>query len=446
MKYKHISCLLLLLATLCTTSCVEEVDFGDLLGLGSSKLIVPEKVDFDGNDTEAKFSITASGDWSISGKPDWFNLSDTNGSGNAEITITTTENPSASQPRSATLTVTSGNRSSEVVVTQSAAQAKLSITIPGSESNSNQFKEIEKNGQSLSFTIETNSETAWEISIDQDGNWLNLSNNTSNTGKGPAVVSVDVAENTVEEPRTAIISVKASGLDVPPPVFEIKQTGIVRKLPNFKDSKVSVSPAKGTTEIQLVSGGDDNAVWFVSVSSNESSSDWLRICEGYDKGSYPGKSVIKVEWDETTSKEQRTATLTLSNYTETKNTCTITQAPGSEPVVSVDGVEPHKNSAEITCTVTSELTIIKYGIMYREKDSKEEGTPVQIDKKDANGQYTYSITGLKDMTTYQVKAYAVNGVGRSETYWVDFTTKGGKPEADDNNPPILQTKRRKSKK
>ena len=36
MKYKHISCLLLLLATLCTTSCVEEVDFDNLLGLSSS--------------------------------------------------------------------------------------------------------------------------------------------------------------------------------------------------------------------------------------------------------------------------------------------------------------------------------------------------------------------------------------------------------------------------
>ena len=446
MKYKHISCLLLLLATLCTTSCVEEVDFDNLLGLSSSKLIVTERVDFGGNETKANFSITASGDWSISGKPDWFNLSTTNGSGNADITITTTdtENPSASASRSATLTVTSGNRSSEVVVTQSAAQAKLSITIPGSDSN--QFKEIEKNEQSFTFTIETNSETAWEISIDQNGNWLNLSDNTRNTGQGPAVVSVDVAENTLEEPRTAIISVKASGLDVPPPVFEIKQTGIVRKLPNFKDSKVSVSPAKGTKEIQLVSGGDDNAVWFVSVSSNESSSDWLRICEGYEKGSYPQKTVIKVEWDETTSKEQRTATLTLSNYTETKNTCTITQDPGSEPDVSVHGVEPHKNSAEITCTVTSELTIIEYGIIYRQSGSSSEGTKMRLDNKDANGQYTCSITGLKDMTTYQVKAYARNGVGYNETEWTDFTTLGGKPGVNDNNPPILQTKRRKSKK
>ena len=87
MKYKHISCLLLLLATLCTTSCVEEVDFDNLLGLSSSKLIVTERVDFGGNETKANFSIIASGDWSISGKPDWFNLSTTNGSGNADITI-----------------------------------------------------------------------------------------------------------------------------------------------------------------------------------------------------------------------------------------------------------------------------------------------------------------------------------------------------------------------
>lgn len=441
MKYKHISCLLLLLATLCTTSCVEEVDFGDLLGLGSSKLIVPEKVDFDGNDTKADFSITASGDWSISGNPDWFNLSATNGSGNADITITPTENPSASQPRSATLTVTSGNRSSEVVVTQSAAKAYLRI-----KEGLSGTKEFNQVATSLQFNIETNSETTWKVSGFEDKEWLSVKINDTegNEGKGNAKVTVSISENKKQEVRTATISVNSISPGGQSASFEIKQTGPEYPLPRFQKENVDVSALADSVTIELV-GGHDKAWWEVELESNE----WLKISGSKDpyRTSGEGPSSIKIVWNETTSNETRSVKMILRDYqNKKKDSCTITQKEGSLPVVSVDKVKSHKNGADIICTVSTPFQMKEYGIIYRQGDSESKGTKVQIDKKDANGQYTYSIPGLKDMTTYQVKAYAVNGVGRSETYWVDFTTKGGKPEADDNNPPILQTKRRKSKK
>ena len=256
MKYKHISCLLLLLATLCTTSCVEEVDFDNLLGLSSSKLIVTERVDFGGNETKANFSITASGDWSISGKPDWFNLSTTNGSGNADITITTTdtENPSASASRSATLTVTSGNRNSEVVVTQSAAQAKLSIDLSGT-------KEFNRGATSIQFNIETNSETTWKVSGFEDKEWISVS---PAEGKGNALVTVNISENAKQEVRTAIISVNSTSPEGESASFDIKQTGPEYTLPHFQREIVDVSALAESGTIELI-GGQDEAYWEVEL-------------------------------------------------------------------------------------------------------------------------------------------------------------------------------------
>ncbi|MDD5787382.1 MAG: BACON domain-containing protein [Bacteroidales bacterium] len=439
MKYKHISCLLLLLATLCTTSCVEEVDFDNLLGLSSSKLIVTERVDFGGNETKANFSITASGDWSISGKPDWFNLSTTNGRGNADITITTTdtENPSASASRSATLTVTSGNRSSEVVVTQSAAQAKLSIDLSGT-------KEFNQGATSIQFNIETNSETTWKVSGFEDKEWISVS---PAEGKGNALVTVNISENAKQEVRTTTISVNSTSPEGASASFDIKQTGPEYALPHFQREIVDVSALAESGTIELI-GGQDEAYWEVELEQEKNN--WLTIIGGVDPyhiRGYGPKS-ITIKWNETTSKEKRSVEMTLRNYKSElqQSTCTITQKEGSLPVVSVDKVKSHKNSADIICTVSTPFQMKEYGIIYRQGDSESKGTKVQIDKKDANGQYTYSITGLKDMTTYQVKAYAENGVGYNETEWTDFTTLGGKPGENDNNPPILQTKRRKSKK
>lgn len=446
MKYKHISCLLLLLATLCTTSCVEEVDFDNLLGLSSSKLIVPESVDFGGNETGAKFSITASGDWSISGKPDWFNLSATNGSGNADITITPTENPSASQSRSATLIVTSGNRSSEVVVTQTEAEAYLRIK---EQEVSDKILKFEKGANTLQFNIETNSETTWKISgfENLEDKWLSvkIEKFEGNEGKGNALVTVNISENTEQVVRKATISVNSVKPEGKSASFQIEQTGPEYSLPHFQKENVDVSALAGSQDI-ILTQGDKEAKWQVELEEN----DWLTIIGGDDATHILGygPDTITIKWNETTSKEERSVKMTLRNYKSEvqQSTCTITQKEGSLPVVSVDKVKSHKNSADIICTVSTPFQMKEYGIIYRQGDSESKGTKVQIDKKDANGQYTYSITGLKDMTTYQVKAYAENGVGYNETEWTDFTTLGGKPGVNDNNPPILQTKRRKSKK
>ena len=199
--------------------------------------------------------------------------------------------------------------------------------------------------------------------------------------------------------------------------------------------------------IELI-GGQDEAYWEVELEQEKNN--WLTIIGGVDPyhiRGYGPKS-ITIKWNETTSKEKRSVEMTLRNYKSElqSSSCTIVQAAGSIPVVSVDKVIPHKESADITCTVTTPFQMKEYGIIYRQSGSSSEGTKMRLDNKDANGQYTYSITGLKDMTTYQVKAYAENGVGYNETEWTDFTTLGGKPGENDNNPPILQTKRRKSKK
>lgn len=65
-------------------------------------------------------SITSNANWTITGKPEWLDLSSTSGSGNASIKLTTNSFNNSSSERQQTLVVTANGTSIEVKVTQKA--------------------------------------------------------------------------------------------------------------------------------------------------------------------------------------------------------------------------------------------------------------------------------------------------------------------------------------
>ena len=65
------------------------------------------------------FTITTSKNWSISGKPDWIQLSGMGGTGNTTITVTTLEDNRSENDRTATITITSGNKTADLKIIQS---------------------------------------------------------------------------------------------------------------------------------------------------------------------------------------------------------------------------------------------------------------------------------------------------------------------------------------
>jgi len=64
------------------------------------------------------FEITSNISWSITGVPSWLSLSHSSGTGNRSIVVTATSANESTDPRSATLSITGGNLSASVQVTQ----------------------------------------------------------------------------------------------------------------------------------------------------------------------------------------------------------------------------------------------------------------------------------------------------------------------------------------
>lgn len=75
-------------------------------------------------------SITCTDEWTITSRPDWVNLSSTSGNGNTSVVVTALTTNESSKQRTGVLTITSGDLSTNVELTQLAAlQSGCEVTI-----------------------------------------------------------------------------------------------------------------------------------------------------------------------------------------------------------------------------------------------------------------------------------------------------------------------------
>ena len=138
-----------------------------------------------------KFNITSNGSWTIASNQEWCTIQPTSGSGDREITVSVTENTSETV-RSATLTITRGNRAQQVMVEQEALLLNVS---------NNLITATPLQG-SYQFTVSSNA--AWAITSNQG--WCTVQ---PASGNGDREITVSVAANTTGEPRTATLTVTA---------------------------------------------------------------------------------------------------------------------------------------------------------------------------------------------------------------------------------------------
>lgn len=113
-KFKHVLLLTLLVAGLgMLTACSDKDDEPTSISVSPSQITLLS----DKNST-ASLTITANKDWTLSNTADWLSVSASSGSGNTTVILTAlSENASASS-REATVTITSGESSTEVSVSQ----------------------------------------------------------------------------------------------------------------------------------------------------------------------------------------------------------------------------------------------------------------------------------------------------------------------------------------
>lgn len=223
-------------------------------GGGGSLVVGPTAITTDYTGGDKIMTVTATGNWTVTSKPDWVTLSQTTGSsGQSTIIVTFAENNSESE-RTGSITITDGTRTTTINL----SQAKKVIRQMSVSPNELYF---DYTGNSQYITV-TSPENNWRVVSKPD--WIVLSQTTGQTGY--SMISVTAPENTGSTTKTGQIiftdgNFQASVSVGQPASSTTKSLEIV---PNF----IYVENSGGTPILEIHYGnrnGDD-----VAVSSDQS--------------------------------------------------------------------------------------------------------------------------------------------------------------------------------
>jgi hypothetical protein len=184
-----------------------------------------------------------------------------------------------------------------------------------------------------SYTINITANVTWMATSNQT--WCSI---TPASGNGNGTITINVAENTALETRTATVTVKAGALTK---TVVVTQLGVAHVL-SVNVTEINVTAAAADSTIEITS----NLAWTAT-----SSKTWCSI----SPASGNGNSTLTVNVVENTVIEARTATVTVKAGDLTK-TITITQL-GVTPILSVDKTEikTTAKAANSTIEITSNL-------------------------------------------------------------------------------------------
>ena len=403
----------MVMASLSLTSCAGDEELSQGIDASKDKIVSPADVTFGGNTNNATFSIQASGLWSISGKPDWFNLDKTQGTGDATIKLTTidNENPSALNKRTATLELNTDTRQRTITIEQAEAEEKLSVS-----TNDVSFPRTETKLEQ-SFVVTNNS--TWEILETQDWYTISPMSGGGNIDEPTTVtVKVNKKEDDWDNEHTLTIrSEKGSTQTV-----RIFQQGILTTLA-MGQNKIEVDALEGTSTLVLT--GD--ASWIATVDVA-----WLKL----SKLSGKGDENLQLEYTSNETAGPREANITITTSTQTL-TCQVVQAVAPVPTCAKpteDKVE--KYGFTVSSSYSSVIPVTEYGIVYSQGENPQI-TDNKIICTEGTNPFTLQASGLLSGKTFHVRAYARNGAGIGYSEDLVVETGGVKPGQDDNPTPNL---------
>lgn len=256
----------------------------------------------------ATFTINSNVYWSISGLESWLSADNTEGNGDASITLTAEENTS-SEPRNATLTIAGTNLSDKTVsVTQNGIPLILTV------SASSLTLDREANSMAT-FTI--NSNVNWSISGLES--WLSLD---ITEGSGDATLTLTAEENTLSASRNATLTI--SGTGVSDRFVTITQFGMDVLL-SVSDTTLTLEAEANSTETFFITSNTD---WTISGLDS-----WLSA--NNTEGS--GNATITLTAEENTLSEPRTDTISITGVGASDLTIIITQEVSTVNVSNENG-------------------------------------------------------------------------------------------------------------
>ena len=266
------------------------------------------------------FNITSNTDWTAQSDSEWCQVTPS-GNGNGTLVATFNEN-STGDDRTANISVNAtGTSSHTVTVVQTAIVATLAI--------SPMEQNVGPQQGNTNFEITCNTE--WTSS--SDAGWCT----PSASGNGNGTLVAEYSQNTSTIPRTASITVFAENAD--PITVTVIQAGAAATLavsPQYQN----VSAAQGSSSFNITS----NTNWTAS-----SNSGW---CVATPSGN--GSGLLYTSFDENTSTETRTATITIlaegvaSQTVELIQSGTAATLTVSPPLWNVES-----EAGEVTYFVTS---------------------------------------------------------------------------------------------
>ncbi len=331
----------------------------------------------------AVFNVTANVEWSINESVTWFNAVKSG----SQINVTYQEN-SSTIARTATFTVTGGEITRTLTVTQDGTPEQITLD-PGSV-------EVNYQAGSTSFDVSTNT-SSWAAS--ENVGWLEIT-------KYNSYVNINYVENTSVNPRTGKITITAGDSSK---VFQITQKGTPAAIAADSLTK-HVGFTTGTVSFEIISNIDwtpsENVDWFTVLKSG---------------------NTLQVNYTKNNTRQQRQGVITLSGE-GTSIDLTVVQQENLEVDVAslispannvyLSGYDMAFNWTIPTAADTCELEISD-SLNFSNMVYKSAGLTVPVD----------TVAELFEGVKYFWRVRAYNRYGLSSYSPVrSFTTKLAKPE------------------
>ena len=392
------------------TGCADEADTDSLVLSGEYLALSTKDVSLDGAGESKTVAVIANCQWTVTSSDTWLTVSPASGNGSANVTLSAQANSSVIAQRSATVTVSTSEGLKHTV---HVLQAKNSELLAFNVEQLN----FTAAGETKTLSIQSN--TSWTLQGAED--WFTLS---TTQGKGNQDIIITAKPNNSEAARQAVLTVQGTALTAR---VTLRQEGEQRTI---TPSVTSLTfEAVGATKSFTLDG---TAAWTAS-----SSAEWLTL----DLLSGTGATTIHATCKDNTEQKSRTAQITITTTsTGAMQTIEVVQQAANVPTLTnFRLVSAERTEATLTARALSDFDILEYGFCYSatNENPTTADTKVTATDRNAQGDYSATLSGLQSGTTYYVRAYARSKVGTAYSSVISVTTAGGKPEDDDNPKPNL---------
>lgn len=287
-----------------------------------------------------------SGNWTATKDDQWFDISESSGSNNIDITVTATSKNPTILPRLSKVTITVGNKKMPITITQAGSSPHL--TINKSEIIADKTGAVGMLPTDAMVAVTSNMN--WTVVIPEGEEWFTASNLS---GSGDGSITFTFEENQTITAKSCIVKVTATDAAGVKIEREITVTQTAYDPPTLTLNPTTITAEKGAKTYYVAV--TSNTTW---SSSKPAGDTWYTISD--DK---PNNRVVITTTENVGVTKTSTITVTAATF-ETTRSETIALTQTGEPIsitvsassmtISADGAT--KNPTEITVTSNSNWT------------------------------------------------------------------------------------------